>query len=210
MDNEINIGLSGIFYGHDKIKYREIPLAKCPFDYVIFQMIINEIKPDLIIEIGTSEGGSAVYMADLLDIIGNGMIHTIDIKEKIDSELFNEHQRIKYFNQGYQNYDIKNAIGYDTILVIDDGNHAYGYVLESLNKFQNLVSIGSYFIIEDGITQELIKQKIFTQDFWDGGPLRAIGDFLNLNDNFIIDRKWCDFFGKNATFCINGFLKRIK
>ena len=210
MDNEIVIDLNGIFYGHDKITYRDVPIAKCPFDYVIFQMIINEVKPDLIIEIGTSEGGSAVYMADLLDIIGKGIVHTIDIKEKIDSRLFNTHNRIKYFNQGYEQYDIKNADGYDKILVIDDATHAYGHVLGSLNKFKDLVSIGSYFIVEDGITQELIKKNIFNFDYWGGGPLKAIEEFLGLNDNFVIDRKWCDFFGKNAVFSVNGYLKKIK
>lgn len=35
-------------------------------------------------------------------------------------------------------------------------------------------------------------------------------DLTNENDDFIIDRELCDLFGKNATFNVNGFLKKIK
>jgi len=67
------------------------------------------------------------------------------------------------------------------------------------------VSLNSYFVIEDGIINALKMQKNFN-----GGPLKAINKFLIENNNFIIDRKYCDFFGKNATFNVDGFLKRIK
>jgi cephalosporin hydroxylase len=61
------------------------------------------------------------------------------------------------------------------------------------------VSKGSYFIVEDGVLNELGYKD------YGGGPLKSIDEFLNQNSNFIIDREICDFFGKNATFNINGF-----
>ena len=45
---------------------------------------------------------------------------------------------------------------------------------------------------------------------YNGGPVRAIHEFLKHTPHFKIDRSWCDFFGKNATFNIDGYLKRIK
>jgi cephalosporin hydroxylase len=44
---------------------------------------------------------------------------------------------------------------------------------------------------------------------YDGGPLRAIEEFLPQNPQFEIDRKWCDFYGYNVTFNPNGYLKKI-
>src|SRR5688572_22207012 len=88
--------LKGIEIGHQKITYRGVPCIKSPFDYVIYQMILNETKPDLVIEIGTKYGGSAFYIADIMDKIGHGMIHTIDITDISYNEV-KSHPRIKMF-----------------------------------------------------------------------------------------------------------------
>ena len=49
-------------------------------------MIICEVKPDLVIEIGTNIGGGALYIADLLDSLGKGIVHTIDIVAQVTSK----------------------------------------------------------------------------------------------------------------------------
>lgn len=207
--DEVEFGLKPIEIGTQKTYYKNIKTARCPFDYVMYQMIIFELQPDLIIEIGTSEGGSCIYYADLLDIIGKGKIHTIDITDnRVNPQDENaNHVRVQFFTDGYENYDLKNAEGYETILIIDDGSHTYEDVLASLKKFNSLVSVGSYFIVEDGIIDHL---GVEVSKWFNGGPNRAIKEFLINNDSFIIDRKWCDFFGKNATFNTNGYLKKIK
>lgn len=203
---KMEINVNSIENGHRNVTYRGIPMFKCPFDYVTYQMIINEIKPDLVIEIGTYYGGNAVYIADLLEAIGKGEVHTIDVENFNDGELLNSHKRIKRFFGGYQNYDLKNTHNAETILVIDDGSHTYSDVKASLEKFNKIVSVNSYFIVEDGVLTELGKDNAI----YNGGPLRATHEFLRTTDSYTVDRKWIDFFGKNATFNKNGFLKRIK
>ena len=199
MNNQVIVDLQNIYIGHFNINYRGIPTAKCPFDYVLYQMVINEVKPDLIIEIGAYKGGSALYMADLLNAIGKGIVHTIDIEDRVESSLVLNHGRIKYFTKGYQDYDLENTKGFEKILVIDDGSHYYGDVIATLNKFKDVVTKGSYLIVEDGIINELNARGHMSLDFG-GGPLRAIEEFLLMNRNFIIDHNYCDFFGKNATY----------
>lgn len=193
-----------VYEGHQKITYRGISTIKCPFDYVIYQMILFELKPDLVIEIGTNKGGSTLYIADLMNILGKGEVHTIDISNKVD-ELAKKHPRIKTYSCGYQNYPLEDVKKFDKILVIEDATHIYEDSINCLNKFSVIVSVDSYYIVEDGIINELGMKKQFN-----GGPKRAIKEFLIDNHNFKIDNKWCNFFGVNATFNINGYLKRIK
>jgi cephalosporin hydroxylase len=202
--NKKKFGLEGINRGHHKTTYRGIPCIKCPFDYVMYQMIIFEIQPDLIIEIGTNQGGSALYMADLLEKIGKGEIHSIDIEEKT-GEVVKSHPRIKLFNKGWEGYDIENTLGFEKIMVIEDGSHMYESSLGAMNKFKDVVSIGSYLIVEDGILEALgISKKYFR-----GGPLKAIKEFLSSNQNFVMDKRWEDMFGESATFNTSGYLRRI-
>ena len=203
-DEAVKFNVNSVYKGHFGVTYRGVMCIRCPFDYVMYQMIISEQKPDLIVEIGTNIGGGALYIADLMENIGHGIVHTIDIKDQSNA-LLKTHPRIKLFTNGWQNYDTKEATGLKKILVIDDASHTYEDVLETLNKFAPLVSLGSYFIVEDGIVTTLGRDKAL-----DGGPLRASREFLQSNTEFEIDRKYCDMFGKNATFNPNGYLKRIK
>ena len=202
--DEVKFNVNTLEVGHHKTTYKSVPVIKCPFDYILYQMMIFEIKPDLIIEIGAGNGGSALYMADLLDMNEKGIIHSIDIEDN-RWDGAKSHNRIKFFLGGYQGYDLKNIENFETILIIEDGSHMYEDVIAALNKFHSFVTKDSYLIIEDGILDKLGWTKQFK-----GGPNKAIKEFLSSNDSFIIDRKWCDFFGTNATFNTNGFLKKIK
>jgi len=200
----VDVSIETIDKGHHQVTYRGVKAIRCPFDYVMYQMIISEVKPDLIIEIGTRIGGGSFYMADLLDSIGKGVIHTIDIVDEVDSKV-KQHERIHFFIDGWANYDLELVKGYDKILIIEDASHMYQDTIGVLNKFYPIVSKDSYLIVEDGIINELGLEKKY-----DGGPLRAIREFLPKHPEFIVDRKWCDMFGKNATFNVNGYLKKIK
>lgn len=200
----VKLSIKTIDAGHHNVTYRGVKAVRCPFDYLIYQMIISEIKPDLIIEIGTRIGGGAYYLADLLDNLGKGIVHTIDIVDEVDP-IVKKHKRIKFFTEGWANYNIEIAKKYDKILIIEDASHMYKDSIGVLNKFHELVSLESYFIIEDGIINELGLEKKY-----DGGPLRAIREFLPNHPEYVVDRKWCDMFGKNATFNVNGYLRKIK
>ncbi len=201
---KVKIDTHSIYQGHLNVTYRGIPAWKCPFDYVIYQMIVTELKPDLIIELGTNFGGGALYLADLMEIMGHGIIHTIDIEDKVDS-LVSNHPRVRIFTDGWEGYEYVPTEDWDRVLVIDDASHTYRETLAALKKFSPLVTVGSYFIVEDGIIQHLGMGRRYS-----GGPLRAIKEFLNSTEDYIVDRRWCDFFGQNATFNMDGYLKKVQ
>jgi cephalosporin hydroxylase len=202
--NMVYFSPPSIFLGHRKVTYRGIKSLRSPFDYLIYQMILTGLQPDLVIEIGTNKGGGALYLADLLDLNNRGIVHTIDM-ENTCAPMVAAHPRIRIFTGGWQAYDPQNAASFERVIVIDDGSHHYSDVLGALRRFAPLVTPDSYMIVEDGIIARLGLSRQYQ-----GGPLRAIHEFLAEDNRFIIDRHWCDFFGVNATFNVNGYLKRVR
>ncbi len=196
------VDANSVFKGVFSVEYRGVRALRCPFDYVIYQMLLSELRPDLVIEVGTNFGGGALYLADLMEIMGHGVIHTIDIK-KATSEIVQKHPRIRMFTEGWDKYDTREAEGYKKVLVIEDSSHTYENTIGVMRKFAPVVTPGSYLIVEDGIVSAL-----GIQNKYGGGPLRAINEFLKAESDFYIDRKRCDMFGKNATFNIDGYLRK--
>jgi cephalosporin hydroxylase len=203
-NNKVNFSIKTIEKGHHNVFYQGVPMIKCPFDYLIYQMLIWEVKPDLIIEIGTNRGGGALYFANLLDSLGQGEVHTIDIIDNVNDQRVFMHPRIKRFFGGFQSYELNNSFEFENILVIDDGSHLYEEVFLALEKFKHLINKNSYYIVEDGIIDELGMTRSYN-----GGPNKAIKEFLEKNSSFQIDPRWTNFFGQNATFNTNGYLKRV-
>jgi len=226
-----HLELKKVFQGMSHTLYHGVGIQKFPFDYFMYQMIIHEVRPDLIIEIGTMHGGSALYLADLMELEGieGGEVHTIDAisvrdrqnsdiadnlpqnpKEDINHpDIIDAHPRIKQFDQGWEGYQLTNCEGFKRILVIDDASHVCGQVLGAMEKFKNIVSLGSYFIIEDGNAYDVCDKPEILEHLR-GGPLLAIHTFLSRNNEFRIDYRWCDMFGINSTFNTYGYLKKVK
>ena len=97
VEEKVKINLKGINKGHHKVTYKGIKAIRCPFDYVIYQMIIGEVRPDLIIEIGCHEGGGAMYLSDLLKAYNiDGEIHAIDIDNSAEKNVA-PYSNIKFF-----------------------------------------------------------------------------------------------------------------
>lgn len=204
----MEVSLRSIYHGQFQETYRGVPAWRCPFDYAVYQMIVSEVRPDLIIEIGTNEGGGAYYLGDLLSLMGEGMVHTIDIRSAVHPDVLG-HPRIKFYSSGWAGYDVeRETSGFKKILVIDDGSHTYEDVLGSLRKFSPKVARDSYFIVEDGIISDLVDLGIESPTKYHGGPLRAIEEFIRMDPSFAIDQKWGNMFGKNSTFNVNGYLKK--
>ncbi len=201
---KVSFDVTTIYNGHHKTTYKGIAALKCPFDYVMYQMLLWQLKPDLIIEVGTNKGGGALYLADLLDMVGFGVVHTIDRVNQVTTDLLDRHPRIKRFIHGWENYDLREIAEAKKILLIEDSAHTYENTLGVLKKFAPVITENSYMIIEDGIIDELGMAAEYQ-----GGPLGAIQDFLKGNEQFIVDRRWCDFYGVNATFNVNGYLRKI-
>lgn len=176
---------------------------KPPLDAWVFQEIIWDTKPSIIIEIGNYSGGSTLFLANILDAIGFGKILAIDIDHTKIKDL--THERIKWITGDATNTEVfqkvKNEIKQgDRIMIIEDSSHTYENTLSILELYSNLVSSGCYFVIEDGICKE---------DYIDGpkpGPYEAIHKFLKQHDEFKVDKNREKFL---LTYNPDGYLLKI-
>lgn len=181
-----------------------VPIQKCPFDLFVYQEILNEIKPDLIIETGTLFGGTTLFLAIMCEALQKGEILSIDIK---DFGNLPKHKRVKYLFGSSVSEQIINqakeiAKGKEKVLVILDSDHKKEHVLKELLLYSPLVSKDSYVIVEDS---NVNGHPVYLEH--GPGPMEAIQEFLKENQNFVVDRSREKHY---LTFSPNGYLKRVK
>ena len=176
---------------------------KLPTDLWIYQEILYDIRPDLIIETGTMYGGSALFLATICDTIKKGSIVSIDINRK---DSFPNHERIKYITGSSTDEKIVNQVKNmiktnDKVMVILDSDHTKNHVLNEMEMYSRLVSKDSYLIVED----TAINGHPVEPNFGDG-PMEAVNEFLKTHDEFKIDNDKEKFL---LTMNPNGYLKKI-
>ena len=175
---------------------------KCPLDLWVYQEIISEIRPDLIIETGTRFGGSALFMAHILDILGKGEILTIDIDNAISRP---PHPRITYVHGSSSDATLIESIlanrPDEVRLVVLDSDHSKAHVLQELNLLASHVSVGSYLLVEDTNINGHPTLPTFGE-----GPYEAAEEFLERHKEFIVDETREKFL---MTFNPRGYLRRI-
>ena len=185
-------------------RWMGVPLLKCPLDLWIYQEILFEIKPQLIIECGTFSGGSALFLAHLCDLIGYGEIVSIDIEQRSQRP---QHPRISYWCGSSISEQIlervrQKASECSPVLIILDSDHRANHVLQELQLYNSLVTPGSYIIVED----TNVNGHPVASDFGPG-PMEAVQAFLNENHDFSVDTEREKF---GLTFNPSGYLKRVK
>ena len=195
------------------------PIIQYPQDMIAMQEIIWDVKPDLIIETGIAHGGSLIYYASLLELVGAGEVLgiDIDIREHNRKEI-EKHQmfkRIKMISGSSINEDTiekvkEHAEGKKKILVILDSNHTHDHVLKELELYSPFVSLSSYIVVFDTIVEDLPEGYFSQQRPWGIGnnPKTAVSEFLQKNNQFIIDES----IDNKLLISVgpSGYLKRIK
>ena len=181
-----------------------VPCQKCPLDLWVYQELILDLRPDVIIESGTGTGGSALFLASCCELLKNGRVITIDIDDQPNRPV---HRRVTYLSGSSISEQILQQIRRfinqtDKVIVILDSEHTKEYVLQELRIYSELVTIGSYLIVEDSN----VNGHPVMSDFGPG-PMEAIREFLKHNENFVIDRTKEKFY---LTFNPCGYLKKLR
>jgi len=195
------------------------PIIAYPQDMIAMQEIIWQVKPDLIIEAGIAHGGSIVYYASLLELIGgDGLVVGVDIDiRKHNRDLIEAHPMMKRIKMiegssispeiASQVYDI--AKSKKNIMVCLDSNHTHDHVLEELRLYAPLTTVGSYCVVFDTVVEDL-PQNQYPDRPWEVGnnPKTAVFEYLKTNKDFEIDRS---IDNKILISVVpDGYLKRVK
>jgi cephalosporin hydroxylase len=174
------------------------PIIQYPQDMVMMQELIWEIKPDLIIETGIAHGGSIIFYASLLELIGKGEVLGIDIDiRQHNREEIERHpmfKRIKMIEGSAVSPEVaarvtEVASKHKTVMVCLDSNHTHEHVLQELELYSPLVSVGSYLVVFDTVV-EFLPDGALPKRPWGKGdnPWSATQAFLKTHPGFEIDR----------------------
>ena len=195
------------------------PIIQFPQDIIALQEIIWNVKPDLIIETGIAHGGSLIFSASMLELLGgNGHVLGIDIdirehnrKEIERHPLF---KRITMIQGSSTDPEIAKKVyafakDKKKILVVLDSFHTHDHVLKELELYSPLVCSESYLVVFDTIIEDL-PEDYFPDRSWGKGnnPKTAVWKFLKKNDRFVIDKEI-----ENKlliTVAPDGYLKCVK
>lgn len=187
-------------------RWMGVPAWKNPLDAWIYQEIIHEVRPDVIVEVGSALGGATLYLAHLLDLLGEGTVVSVDIDH---SRFQARHERIVTVTGHSSSPAVLGRVGElcrnRRVLVIHDADHRKPQVLADLRAYAPLVSVGSYLIVEDGVVDLFRPHNVLGVPYV--GPLGATEEFLEGAPEFEVDGHRERYL---LTYNPRGFLRRVR
>lgn len=189
------------------LKWMGIMTIQNPLDVWVIQEIVFDVKPEVIVEIGTFAGGSAAMWASILQqVTPDGRVVTVDVENRVHkpSLLPIHHSSVDFLIGSSVDPDVvadvaRRVEGKRTMIILDS-EHTRDHVLAEIQAYAPLVTPGSYLVVQDTfVNGHPIEPE------WGPGPYEAVEDFLASDDRFEIDetRERLMF-----TYCPKGFLRR--
>lgn len=195
--------LMKIQQGTMNYRYRGVPMLKNPFDLALYALLLESAQPQTLIEIGTHAGGSALWFADQrpgmhvwsIDLeLPEGVSHPSVLFRRGDARRLGD----------VLTPEVMQSLA-RPLLVVEDSSHQAGTTAAVLDFFDRWLLPGEYIVIEDGILTAMRAAEAY-----DGGPLRAIHEFLaRSGGRYEVDRAFCDYYGRNVTWNVDGYLRRV-
>jgi cephalosporin hydroxylase len=177
-----------------------VPIIQLPADVMATQEVIWATKPDVIIETGVARGGSVLFMASLLELIGKGTVIGVDIDIRAHNrDSIERHPMAKrvILIEGPSTDQavvakVKASIPDGaSVMVVLDSDHSRDHVLAELRNYAPLVSEGCYLVVADTILGHMdaaqtprARSKVW---FKDNEPLSAVKSYLKECDQFEVD-----------------------
>ncbi|MCC7393465.1 MAG: hypothetical protein IT553_01285 [Sphingomonadaceae bacterium] len=186
-------------------EYRGIAMLKNPYDLALYTRLIGQLRPATVIEVGSHRGGSAIWFADQMRCHAiAGAVHSIDIARVDDvSDPMVTFHGCDACQLGPL-YDRLATLPHPW-LVVEDADHMATTTRAVMDFFHPLLHIGDWLVVEDGI---LTAMGVAAD--YGGGPLQAIDGFLGeYGAQYHLRRDYCDWFGRNVTWNVDGWLERV-
>ena len=177
-----------------------IPIIQLPADIMATQEVIWKTKPDIIIETGVARGGSVLFMASILEMMGNGQVIGVDIdirkhnRESIESHPMSK--RVTLIEGGSVDESILKQVRANIpdgarVMVVLDSDHSRDHVLEECRAYGPMVTKDCYMVVADTLVGHLDEKEApqnRSQVWYKGNdPLTALQDYMLESDRFEID-----------------------
>ena len=186
-------------------RYQGIQVQKNPLDLWIYQEILYETKPDLIVEFGTASGGTTLFLAQQGILNGHPTsVISIDIVDR--TEQLPSRDNICYLVGDSVGEEITEALLAEdmsplfvdkSVMVILDDDHSTEHVRRELDLYNRLVTKGQYLIVEDTNIDDPLG--------FGNGPQKAVREFLKEHPEFEVDKSREKFL---MTWNPNGYLRK--
>jgi cephalosporin hydroxylase len=177
-----------------------VPIIQLPADIIATQEVIWATQPDVIVETGVARGGSVLFMASMLELIGKGKVIGVDIDMRAHNRDSIERHRMGrrvILIEGSSTdaatlARVEAEIPADAaVMVVLDSNHSRNHVLAELRSYAPLVTEGCYLVVADTILGHLDAEKTprnRSQLYLKGNePLSALETYLKETDRFEAD-----------------------
>ena len=192
----------------DQVTWMGVKAYKNPLDCWIYQEIVHEVRPEVIVELGSHAGGSTLFLCHLLDSLGAGTVVSVDL----DRTAFTvKHPRLVEVTGDCGGPEVREQIGAlcedRRTLIIHDADHTRDAVLRDLRLYADLVTVGSYFIVEDGVVDVFDPSATARLGWHRQGPMVATRLFLDEDDRFEVDPSRERYL---ITYNPRGFLRRVR
>jgi cephalosporin hydroxylase len=177
-----------------------VPIIQLPADVMATQEVIWATKPDIIIETGVARGGSVLFMASLLELIGKGKVIGVDIDIRAHNrDSIERHpmsKRVLLIEGPSTAPSVMAQVRQEipanaAVMAILDSDHSRAHVLDELRHYGPLVTPGCYLIVADTRLGHLDASQTPQKrsKVWLKGnePLSALQDYLHETERFEID-----------------------
>lgn len=196
------------------------PIIKFPNDMVIQQELMWKLKPDLVIETGIAHGGSIIFTASMMEMMGiDGEVVGVDIDiREHNKDLIEAHpmmERITMYEGSSIDPDVvekvrQHTIGKKCVMVILDSLHSHEHVYSELKAYAPMVTVGSYCVLPDTFIEFFPKGYYSHNRPWDVGdnPYTGMKQYLSETDMFETDHSLT--YKAMITETIDGYLRRVR
>lgn len=197
------------------------PIIQLPEDLIRIQEVIYKLKPDVIVETGVAHGGSLIFYAGLCKAMNQGRVVGVDIEIRPHNrKAIEEHELYPFITlvEGSSTdpvivQSVKDMIAPgEKVLIVLDSDHSKKHVLEELNAYHPLVSVGSYIVATDGIMRDLDDVPRGNPGWLQDNPSVAAEEFVSQHSEFVIEQPGWTFnessLNKNITHWPGAWLRR--
>jgi cephalosporin hydroxylase len=202
--------------------YAGIHMMKFPEDLRTYEHLLWLDRPNVVVEVGTHHGGSALWFRDRLSALASyGRIES-PVVVSIDVDQTRAREALGGVDPDYERTivlleaDVRDPELHSLLaevlpksarcLVVEDSAHDYETTFASLAALSGFVPSGGFFVVEDGCVDV---EAMRVDPNWPRGVLPALADWLRTEAGEAFDvRRDLELYGISSHPM--GFLRRVR